>query len=77
MKKFIYIIILLILFFSCPESSLNNKSDDSEEITPPDNPPSDLSLNAVSFCRIIVTWTDNSNNESEFIIERSTNNKSS
>ena len=75
MKKYILLILLLALFFSCPEYSKNSSNDsDYKEPTTPPAAPSNLILDTISFCRIIVTWTDNSNNESEFIIERSLNN---
>ncbi len=76
MKKYFFLIMLLIIFFSCPESNLSDSSkgsgnENKEEDTTPPASPSNLSLNAVSFCRIIVSWMDNSNNERRFVIERS------
>lgn len=87
MKKSCFLIVLLILFFSCPESNLkngskgsgnesnNNNEDEQEAVdTVPPTSPSNLTLNAASFCRIIVSWNDNSNNEKKFVIERSLTN---
>lgn len=66
MKKLLFIIVSGIIFFSC---DVNHYDEDA---VPPDAP-SDLSVTALSFCRVLVTWTDNSDNERSFVLERSEN----
>lgn len=70
MKKALYLLFTIFLFSSC---STNNDSttinDDSATITPP-IAPTNLTLTHISPTQIDLSWTDNSNNETGFKIER-------
>ena len=65
MKKIITILTILILI-SC---SSDNENKDSETIP---NPPKNLSGSVISSTQINLSWTDKSNNETGFKIERKT-----
>ncbi len=60
------------------ENGYSDYSDTASDTTPecpvPPDAPSDLAANAVACDQIDLTWTDNSNNEDGFRIERSTDN---
>jgi len=82
MKKILFTIIVFIFLFgliSCPETpsddgdkgGSDNGGSGNNTVTTPPTAPSDLQIDYTTFCRIVLSWTDNADNESSFILERS------
>jgi len=73
MKRFFSILILIsfaTFSYSCDISSLFKNDPQEESITPISNP-ENLSIESLTATSVNVTWTDTSNNEDGFHIERS------
>ncbi len=69
MKKLIFIVLAIAFTYSCSKSNDGNENSTSLPV-----PPSNLTGTVASTTQINLSWTDNSNNETGFKIERKTGN---
>jgi hypothetical protein len=70
MKKALYVIFAMFLVYSCSTNNESNTINNEETAMAAPIPPTNLTLTNISPTQIDLSWTDNSNNETGFKIER-------